>query len=174
MTPAWYSWLATSLRSLAMILPQLPLYYSTILTSTFETICADIHPDEAIHGRMPLHLTTILGSWLLPHPTLPTPWINGYSELRMAGDKHAAKWLIGFLWRNHYRNKLKSTPISLIILAKSWSVKIPNYQSPDSHTRSRIAATMPFPKTNLPMINRNIMQSVHSPSCMNVTNVIIK
>jgi len=44
--------LATSLRSLAIILP---LYYSTILTSTSATVCADIQSYEAIHGRMPLH-----------------------------------------------------------------------------------------------------------------------
>ena len=47
-----YSRLATSLRSLAIILP---LYYSTILTSTCATVSTDIPSYEAIHGRMPLH-----------------------------------------------------------------------------------------------------------------------
>jgi hypothetical protein len=42
-------------------------------------------------------LSTIQGSWLDPPPTLPTPWIDGNLELRMAGDKHAAGLLIGFL-----------------------------------------------------------------------------
>jgi len=42
-------------------------------------------------------LSTILGSWLVPQPTLPTPWMDGISELRMAGDMHAAGLLIGFL-----------------------------------------------------------------------------
>jgi len=52
---ALYSRLATSLRSLAIILPYLPLYYSTILTSTCATVSTDIPSYEAIHGRMPLH-----------------------------------------------------------------------------------------------------------------------
>jgi len=47
-----YSWLAMSLRSVAILLP---LYYSTILTSTFATISTDVPSYEAIHGRMPLH-----------------------------------------------------------------------------------------------------------------------
>jgi len=42
-------------------------------------------------------LSMIEGSWLVPPPTLPTPWMDGNSELRMAGDKHAAGLLIGFL-----------------------------------------------------------------------------
>jgi len=54
-----YSRLATSLRSLAIILPYLPLYYSTILTSTFPTVSTDIPSYEAIHGRMPLHIITL-------------------------------------------------------------------------------------------------------------------
>jgi len=49
-----YCRLATSLRSLAIILSYLPLYYSTILTSTFATVSTDIPSYEAIHGRMPL------------------------------------------------------------------------------------------------------------------------
>jgi len=53
--PALYSWLATSLRSLAIILP---LYYSTILTSTCATVSTDIPSYEAIHGRMPLQSST--------------------------------------------------------------------------------------------------------------------
>jgi len=42
-------------------------------------------------------LLTIEGSRLVPLPTLPTPWMDGNSELRMAVDKHAAGLLIGFL-----------------------------------------------------------------------------
>jgi len=45
-----YIRLATSLRSLAIILP---LNNSTILTSTFATVSTDIGSYEAIHGRMP-------------------------------------------------------------------------------------------------------------------------
>ena len=33
----------------------LPLYYSTTLTSTFATVSTHIPSYEAIHGRMPLH-----------------------------------------------------------------------------------------------------------------------
>ena len=50
--PALYNRLATNLRSLAIILP---IYYSTILTSTCATVSIDIPSYEAIHGRMPLH-----------------------------------------------------------------------------------------------------------------------
>jgi hypothetical protein len=50
-----YSRLATSLRSLAIILPYLPLYYSTILTSTCATVSTDIPSNNAIHGCMPVH-----------------------------------------------------------------------------------------------------------------------
>ena len=50
-TPALFSRLAMSLRSLAIILP---LYYSTILTSTFATVSTDIPSYEAIHGRKPV------------------------------------------------------------------------------------------------------------------------
>ena len=49
-----YSRLAMSLRSLAIILPYLPIYYSTILTSTCATVSTDIPSYEAIHGRIPL------------------------------------------------------------------------------------------------------------------------
>jgi len=42
-------------------------------------------------------LSTIQESWLVPPPTLPTPWMDGNSELRMASDKHAAGLLIRFL-----------------------------------------------------------------------------
>jgi hypothetical protein len=41
-------------------------------------------------------LSTIEGSWLLLPPTFPTAWVDGNSEQRMAGDKHAARQLIGF------------------------------------------------------------------------------
>jgi hypothetical protein len=42
-------------------------------------------------------LLTIQGSWLVLPPKLPTPWMDGHSELRLAGDKHAAGLLIGFI-----------------------------------------------------------------------------
>jgi len=44
-------------------------------------------------------LSTIQGSWLFPPPTFPTPWMDGNSDLKIAGGKHAAGLLIGFLWR---------------------------------------------------------------------------
>jgi len=50
-----HSRLATTLRSLAIILLTLPLYYSTVLTSTCAIVSTHIHSYEAIHGRMPLH-----------------------------------------------------------------------------------------------------------------------
>jgi hypothetical protein len=42
-------------------------------------------------------LSTIEGSRLVPPPTIPTPGMEGNSELRIAGDKHAAGLLIGIL-----------------------------------------------------------------------------
>jgi len=42
-------------------------------------------------------LSTIQGSWLVPPATVPTPWMDGNSELRMAGNNHAAMFLMGFL-----------------------------------------------------------------------------
>jgi len=42
-------------------------------------------------------LSMILGPFLLLPPMLPTPWVDGNLELRMAGDKRAAVLLIGFL-----------------------------------------------------------------------------
>jgi hypothetical protein len=38
-----------------LTLSNFPLYYSTILTSTFATVSTDIPSYEAIHGHMPLH-----------------------------------------------------------------------------------------------------------------------
>jgi hypothetical protein len=73
--------------------------------------------------------------------------------------------------KNGYRNELKSVCVSLIIRANFCWVKIPNYQLHDSHTQSPIAATMPFPKINVSTINPNIMNSQHSPSCMNMNDV---
>jgi len=49
-----YSQLATSLRSLAIILPQLPSYYSTIMSSTFATVSTDIPSYDTIHRHMSL------------------------------------------------------------------------------------------------------------------------
>ena len=43
-------------------------------------------------------LLTIQGSWHVLPLTLPTPWMDGNSELGMAGDKHAAGLMIGFIW----------------------------------------------------------------------------
>jgi len=75
---------------------------------------------------------------------------------------------------NRYRKELKSVCVSLIIWATFCWVTIPNYQLHDSHTRSLIAATMPFPKTNVSTIDPNIVNSQHNPSCMNMNDVIIK
>jgi hypothetical protein len=41
-------------------------------------------------------LSMIQGSWIVPPPNLPTAWIDGNSELRMAGDKHAVGLILGF------------------------------------------------------------------------------
>ena len=75
---------------------------------------------------------------------------------------------------NCYRNERKSIHIALIIGADFCWVKIPNYQLHDSHTRSSITATMPFSKINVSTINPNMVNSQHSPSCMNRNDVIIK
>jgi len=76
--------------------------------------------------------------------------------------------------RNHYHNNLHSIPISLIIVVDFCWAKILTYQLHDSHTRSPIAATMCFPKTRVWMIHFNIMNSQHSPWCMDMTDEIIK
>jgi len=52
-------------------------------------------------------LSTIPGSWLVSPPTLPTPWLDGNSELRMAGDQPAAQLLIGFLWQKLLSQRAK-------------------------------------------------------------------
>lgn len=44
-------------------------------------------------------LTMIQGSWRVQSPSLPTPWIDRNSELRMAGNMSARVLLIGFLWQ---------------------------------------------------------------------------
>jgi len=41
-------------------------------------------------------LSTIQGSWFVPPLTLPATWMDGNTELRMAGDNHAAGLVIGF------------------------------------------------------------------------------
>jgi len=71
-------------------------------------------------------LSTIQGSWFVPPPTLPTPWIDGNSDLWMAGYKHAAGLLIGFLWRKSLSQWGKSIRVSLIIWANFCWIKIPN------------------------------------------------
>jgi hypothetical protein len=72
-----YSRLATSLRSLAIILPELPIYYFTIMTSTFATVSTDIPSYEAIHGRMPLQYVTVMCNiWsLVPHCLYLFHWL---------------------------------------------------------------------------------------------------
>jgi len=52
-------------------------------------------------------LSTIQGSWLVPPTTLPTPLMDGNSELRMAGDKYAAVLLIGFFGRKALSRRAK-------------------------------------------------------------------
>jgi hypothetical protein len=52
-------------------------------------------------------LATIDGSLLVLPPTHPTSWMDGNSELRMAGDKHAAWLLIGFLRRKSLSQQAK-------------------------------------------------------------------
>jgi len=82
-------------------------------------------------------------------------------------------WLASFD-ENGYRNALKRVCISLIIVAYFHLAKISHYQLHDSHTWCPIAATMCFPTTCIWMINPNIVNSQHSPSCMNMTDIIIK
>jgi len=82
-------------------------------------------------------------------------------------------WLASFD-EDHYCNELKSYCISLIIQANFCWAKIPIYQLHDSHTQSPIAATMPFQITSLESIDPNIVNSQLSPSCMNMTDVIIQ
>jgi len=74
---------------------------------------------------------------------------------------------------DRYRDELDSVRVSLSIRANFGWVKIPNYQLHDSHTQSTITATMPFQKTNVSMINPNIMNSQPSPSCVNMNDVTI-
>jgi len=81
------------------------------------------------------------------------------------------RWLAAFN-KNCYGNKLKSVCILLIIQANFWWVNIPHYGLHDSDTRSTIAATMPSPKRHFSTINPNIVNSQHSPSGMNMNNVI--
>jgi len=95
-----YSRLATSLRSLAIILLTLPLYYSTVLTSTGATVSTHIHSDEAIHRRMPLQLDSITGR------RCGSKWINMYRIVTPAnapesGDMQCLKY---FNLYQHPRN----------------------------------------------------------------------
>jgi hypothetical protein len=119
-------------------------------------------------------LSTIQWFWLvLPH-TLPTPWMNGNSEMKMACNKHAAGLLINFLSLKSLSQQVKSVPNSLTFRAIFCWVMIPNYQIHDSHTRSLIAVTITLPNINVSMINPNIVNSQYSCSCMNMNNVMIK
>jgi len=77
-----HSQLTSSLRSLAIFLP---LYYSTVLSSTFATISTDISSYMAIHQRMPIHsirlnnkssLNTWHASLLTYHNQLALHYVN--------------------------------------------------------------------------------------------------
>jgi len=75
---------------------------------------------------------------------------------------------------NYYRNMLKSISVTLIIQGNFWCVKILSNQSHNCPTQNRIAATIPLPESSFSTINPNIVNSQHSQSCMNMTNVITK
>jgi len=76
--------------------------------------------------------------------------------------------------KNHYCNEPKTIHISLIILGNIYWVQIPNYQFHVSHTWGAIAATRPFPQTNIATISPIIMNSQHSPCCIKMNDVIIQ
>lgn len=44
---------------------------------------------NTIIGMHYFTLLTILGTGLVLPPTVPTPWMDGYSELRTPGDNHS-------------------------------------------------------------------------------------
>ena len=79
-------------------------------------------------------LSAILGSWPGTPPTLPTPWMDRNSELRMAGDKHATGSLIGFIWQKSLSQWDKSLHLSLIFPVNFCWINILNYQLHHSHT----------------------------------------
>jgi hypothetical protein len=55
-----YCWLVTSLRSLAILLFQLSVYYSTISTFMFATVCCGIPSQLAISACIPLESHLLL------------------------------------------------------------------------------------------------------------------
>jgi hypothetical protein len=55
-----------------------------------------------------LILSTIQVSCLVLPPTFQTPWMHGNTELRMAGDKHAAGLLIAFLSRETFSQRAQN------------------------------------------------------------------
>jgi len=71
------------------------------------------------------------------------------------------------------QSELKCVLLSVNILANFYCVMIWNNQLHDSNTQSSMAASMPFPKTHISMINHNIINSQHTPSIMNMNDVII-
>jgi len=112
-------------------------------------------------------------AWLVPPPTLATPGMDGNSEQQTVGQFLATGLLIGFHWWKSLLQQTKTVCVSLIIGANYGWVKILNNRLHDSHTQSPIAATMPFSKTNVSTINPKIVNSQHSPSCMNRNDVTI-
>jgi len=76
--------------------------------------------------------------------------------------------------KNDDCNELTSVHNLLIFETNFSWVKIQKNQLPDSTARSSIGATMPFPKTNISMINPNIVNSSQSPSSLNMTDVIVQ
>jgi len=64
--------------------------------------------------------------------------------------------------------RVTAWPIYILLM------KIPNNLLHDYHTRSPIAATMPLPKTYVSTIDPTIVNTQHSPSCMNMNDVMIK
>jgi len=75
---------------------------------------------------------------------------------------------------NHHLNEMKIACISLIIWADFCWVRMSKYQLHDSHPWSHIIAKMFFPKTHVSTINPNLVNTKQSPSCMKMTDVIIK
>jgi len=92
----------------------------------------------------------------------------------MASEKHAScNWLAAFD-KIHYHNEVKSIHVLPILWPNLSQVKIPNQQLHFTYTRSPIAAAVPFPPTNVSTSNPNVMNSQHTPLCMNINDVIIQ
>ena len=121
-----------------------------------------------------LILSMILQPWPVPPLPLPTPWKHGNSEARMAAENHAIGLLISSFGKDLYRNELIRIRIRQITQANFCWALIPKNQFQHSHIPSPITATVPFPKTCISTIHPNIVNSQHSPSCMIMTDVILK